>query len=114
MEKQITQKDKLTENYGAYQDEIYRTGLLYRRYPVVTMDPNKLEAQAKSVLAPGPYNYVAGGAGEKATMDANRLAFRQWKIIPRFLRPATEKNLKVELFGKIYGLFFSMEYKNIR
>jgi lactate 2-monooxygenase len=108
MEKQNTQYAERTDNYGTYQDEIYRTGLLHRRFPVVTMDPNKLQAQARSVLAPGPYNYVSGGAGERATMDANRLAFRQWKIVPRFLRAATEKNLKVELFGKTYGLFFSM------
>jgi len=26
------------------------------------------------------FNYVSGGAGEKSTMDANRLAFRQWKV----------------------------------
>ena len=108
MDKQITQNAERTDNYCVYQDEIYRIGLQHRRFPVVTMDPNKIQAQAKSVLAPGPYNYVSGGAGERATMDANRLAFRQWKIVPRFLRPATEKNLKVELFGKTYGMFSNM------
>ena len=50
------------------------------KIPNVTTDPNKLEEQAKHHLGARSYNYVAGGAGERATMDANRLAFRQWKV----------------------------------
>lgn len=46
----------------------------------VTTDPNKLEAQAKEVLSARAYAYVGGGAGERATMDANRAAFRSWKV----------------------------------
>ena len=53
-------------------------------------------------MAPGPFNYIYGGAGEAATMEANRLAFRQWKIIPRVLRPTVPRDLSVELFGKKY------------
>ncbi|PQE25239.1 putative L-lactate dehydrogenase protein [Rutstroemia sp. NJR-2017a WRK4] len=77
--------------YGAFQNEIYRgqppqnhlytqDGMFYHKLPTVTTDPNHLEEQAKSRLASTAYNYVAGGAGERATMDANRLAFRQWKM----------------------------------
>lgn len=66
--------------YGAYQVEIYTNGLLKNILPTVTTDPNKLEEQAKKALGSRSYNYVAGGAGERATMDANRLAFRQWKV----------------------------------
>jgi hypothetical protein len=65
--------------YGSYQAEIYGKGILHGILPSVTTDPNKLEAKAKEVLSIRSFNYVAGGAGEKATMDANRLAFRQWK-----------------------------------
>ena len=54
--------------------------MLNNRLPTVTTDPNELEAQAKKHLGVRSFNYVAGGAGEKATMDANRLAFRQWKV----------------------------------
>ncbi len=108
--------------YGAFQNEIYRglsptptihikvpdikdssAGMLHNRFPVVTTDPNKLEDQAKSRLPAAAYNYVAGGAGERATMDANRLAFRQWKMVPRMLRPTTYRDLTVELFGEKYG-----------
>ena len=66
--------------YGAFQMELYAQGTHERRSPIVTTDPNKLEAQAKTHLGVRSYNYVAGGAGEKATMDSNRLAFRQWKV----------------------------------
>lgn len=50
----------------------------------MTTNPNKLEEQAKEYLGITSFNYVAGGAGEKATMDANRLALRQWKAGPTF------------------------------
>lgn len=53
--------------------------MLKNKLPIVTTDPNRLEEQAKKYLGARSFNYVAGGAGEKATMDANRLAFRQWK-----------------------------------
>jgi len=59
--------------YGAFQNELYAAGVIHQRLPIVTTDPNKLEEQARSKLPVASYNYVAGGAGEKATMDANRL-----------------------------------------
>ena len=70
----------MSENYGAYQTEIYGKGALLGQWPNVTTDPRLLETQAKEKLGARSYNYVAGGAGEKATMDSNRLAFRQWKM----------------------------------
>ncbi|MCJ1297710.1 hypothetical protein MMC08_000498 [Hypocenomyce scalaris] len=86
--------------YGKYQMDIYGEGLLKNKLPTVTTDPNKLEEQAKKYMGARSYNYVAGGAGERATMDANRLAFRQWKMIPRMLRPTTHRDLTVEIFGE--------------
>lgn len=91
--------------YGAFQNEIYAAGMLHNHLPRVTTDPNKLESQARMHLKDTAYHYVAGGAGERATMDANRLAFRQWKMVPRMLRPTTKRDLKVELFGETYGVF---------
>lgn len=67
-------------NFGAYQNEIYGRGMLHGIYPAVTTDPNKLEDQARRVMSAKGFAYVGGGAGERATMDANRLAFRQWKV----------------------------------
>ena len=90
------------KKYGAYQNEVYRAGMFRNIMPTVTKDPNKLEAQAKSTMPSKSYAYIAGGAGERATMDANRLAFRQWKLVPRMLRPTTHRDLRTTLFGKTY------------
>lgn len=70
----------MSENYGSYQSEIYGKGALAGILPSVTTDPCRLEDQARRALGVKSFNYVAGGAGEKATMDSNRLAFRQWKM----------------------------------
>lgn len=67
-------------NYGAFQNEVYRRGMFENIMPTVTTDSNKLESQAKEIMNRRSFNYVAGGAGERATMDANRLAFRTWKV----------------------------------
>ena len=70
--------------YGAHQIDICMKGMLHNILPVVTTDPNKLEAQAKRCMTEKGYNYVAGGAGERQTMDANRLAFRSWRVCHLF------------------------------
>lgn len=88
--------------YGQYQVELYMKGVLLEQPPDVTTNPNKLEEQARRAMFPGPFYYIYGGAGEGATMDANRLAFRQWKLIPRFLRPTMPRDLSVKLFGQTY------------
>lgn len=91
-------------SYGQYQLQIYAKGIFAGMKPEITTDPNKLRAQAQKAMKPEAYNYIAGGAGEGATMDANRLAFRQWKIIPRMLRPTVPRDLKVKLFGETFGM----------
>lgn len=70
----------MSENYGNFQTEIYGKGAMMGIRPTVTTDPRLLERKAKRFLGVRSFNYVAGGAGEKATMDSNRLAFRQWKL----------------------------------
>ncbi|KAK6067607.1 FMN-dependent dehydrogenase [Seiridium cupressi] len=90
-------------SYGQYQLQIYAQGIFGGVKPSITTDPNKLREQAKQAMKPEAFNYIAGGAGEGATMDANRLAFRQWKIVPRMLRPTVPRDLKVELFGETYA-----------
>lgn len=79
--------------YGKFQNEIYARGMFKNIPPTVTTDPNKLEAQAKTHLGVQSFNYVSGGAGERATMDANRLAFRQWKVFSKaLLRSCNHQN----------------------
>lgn len=70
----------MPEDYGAYQTEIYGRGAMSGILPSVTTDPRLLEEQARKALGARSFNYVSGGAGEKATMASNRLAFRQWKV----------------------------------
>lgn len=89
--------------YAAYLRTVIQKGLLTGELPVVTTDPNRLEEQARKTMPKAGFDYILGGAGEAATMDANRLAFRQWKIIPRVLKPTTPRDLSVTLFGQKYG-----------
>jgi hypothetical protein len=70
----------MPENYGQYQQSIYSNGMFSSGRQVITTDPRKLEEQARKALSLQSFSYIAGGAGEKATMDSNRLAFRQWKL----------------------------------
>jgi lactate 2-monooxygenase len=78
---QVQDPGEHAHKYGAYQNEVYAQGMFHNILPTVTKDPNQLEAQAERALSSKSYSYVAGGAGERATMDANRLAFRQWKVL---------------------------------
>jgi isopentenyl diphosphate isomerase/L-lactate dehydrogenase-like FMN-dependent dehydrogenase len=68
--------------------------------PAVPADFAELERQAASAMTPRAWAYVAGGAGEGATMRANRAAFERWQIVPRMLPGRTERDLGVELFGR--------------
>ncbi|KFY38881.1 hypothetical protein V495_06313 [Pseudogymnoascus sp. VKM F-4514 (FW-929)] len=88
-------------NYGSYQQKIYLDGLKGNR-PILTTDPHKWEGAAKAVLPASSYGYIAGAAGAGETMDANRVAFRKWSIIPRMLQDNTIRDLSVELFGTKY------------
>lgn len=88
--------------FAAYQLRLYDQGLRQGIMPPTTTDPNKLRDEASTFMMPMAYNYIAGGAGEGATMDANRLAFRQWKIVPRMLAPTLPRDLSVKLFGYKY------------
>ncbi|KAL4874420.1 FMN-dependent dehydrogenase [Aspergillus karnatakaensis] len=89
-------------NYGSYQTQIYHEGAALGKIPAVTTNPVLLQEHARRVLSPRAFSYVAGGSGEKATMDSNRLAFRQWKLIPRVMRPMDNQSISVNLFGKEY------------
>ncbi|EFZ00448.1 FMN-dependent dehydrogenase [Metarhizium robertsii] len=85
-----------------YLRSILEKGLLLGSPPVVTTNPNSLEEQAKKVMPKKGWDYIKGGAGESSTMDADRLAFRQWKIVPRVLTPTTPRDLSTTLFGEKY------------
>jgi isopentenyl diphosphate isomerase/L-lactate dehydrogenase-like FMN-dependent dehydrogenase len=85
-------------SFAAYQNEIYLQGL-GGAVPPFTTDPDALEQSARDRLGPGPFWYVAGGAGSGATVRANRDAFERVKIVPRMLTNATERHLGVTVLG---------------
>jgi isopentenyl diphosphate isomerase/L-lactate dehydrogenase-like FMN-dependent dehydrogenase len=84
--------------FAAYQNEIYLQGL-GGSVPPFTSEPNALEASARERLGPGPFWYVAGGAGSGATVRANREAFDDWRIVPRMLTDATTRHLGTTVLG---------------
>ncbi|MGM0435237.1 MAG: alpha-hydroxy-acid oxidizing protein, partial [Pseudomonadota bacterium] len=81
------------------QREIYLNGLS-GDHPTVPVDYDELEVRAGRALAPEAFAYIAGGAGHEHTMDSNREAFRQRRILPRMLNDVSERDTSVTLFGR--------------
>jgi isopentenyl diphosphate isomerase/L-lactate dehydrogenase-like FMN-dependent dehydrogenase len=57
------------------------------------------EARAQEVLEPGPFGYIAGGAGNESTMRANREAFERRRLRPRMLTGNHERVASVDVLG---------------
>ncbi|MGH7631657.1 MAG: alpha-hydroxy-acid oxidizing protein [Gemmatimonadales bacterium] len=72
---------------------------IYRQGSVVPIAAEALEAGARSALAREPFDYLSGGAGAEATMQANLDAFRRWRIEPRVLRDVSRRDWRIRLFG---------------
>jgi isopentenyl diphosphate isomerase/L-lactate dehydrogenase-like FMN-dependent dehydrogenase len=79
--------------------EIYLAGRAGEK-PRLPLAVEELEQQAREVLRPEAYTYVAGGAGDDDTVRANRAAFERWRIVPRFLRDVSRRDLGVEVLGR--------------
>ena len=61
--------------------------------------PEEWEARAAEKLEPGPFDYIAGGAGSEATMRANLEAFERRRLRPRMLTGNSERDISVEVLG---------------
>ncbi|WP_226655164.1 alpha-hydroxy-acid oxidizing protein [Guptibacillus hwajinpoensis] len=59
----------------------------------------QLEELAKQKMAKEVFDYVQSGAGAEETLRANRQAFEQWKIVPRFLKDVSKLSTKVKVNG---------------
>lgn len=90
--------DDATGPGRARQGSIFREGVFGRR-PTVPTDAAELEARARKAMSATAWAYVAGGAGEGATMRANREAFDRWRITPRVLRGHARRDLTTSLLG---------------
>ena len=86
-------------NHGDWQFQIYADGLAGRT-PQLPMSYADLERRAEETLSREIWSYVAGGAGNERTQDANVRAFERWGLMPRMLAGAAERDLSVEIFGR--------------
>jgi lactate 2-monooxygenase len=84
--------------FSTYQGKLLRDAAAGHP-PPCPCDGTELEAAAAKVLAPGPFGYVAGGAGSGDTLRANRAAFARYRLVPRMLRKA-QPDLRTSLLGK--------------
>lgn len=84
--------------FSNYQNEIYLNGMVGIR-PDLPIEPAALEAAAAEALPAEAFGYVAGSAGTESTARANRAAFDRWRIVPRFLRDVSTRDLSREIFG---------------
>lgn len=66
------------------------------------MSPEEWERQAIQKLAPGPLGFIQGGAGCLDTVKENRDAFDRWRLVPRMLGSAPERDLSVQICGRRY------------
>src|SRR5689334_11921426 len=84
--------------FSNYQNEIYLGGLS-GEFPALPCEPGQLEELARERFDPEPFGYVAGSAGTESTARANRAAFDRWRIVPRFLRDVSSRNLTRDILG---------------
>jgi lactate 2-monooxygenase len=87
-----------TTPFSGYAAEIYLRGLAGET-PALPTDPARLAEAARAVLEDGPFGYVAGGAGQGATMRANRAAFDRYGLVPRMLRDTTRRDWSTTVLG---------------
>jgi lactate 2-monooxygenase len=79
---------------GQIQTSIYIAG--ESAWPIA---PEEWETRAAEMLEPGPFDYIAGGAGSESTIRANLEAFERRRLRPRMLRGNRVRDLSVTLLG---------------
>ena len=86
-------------NHGDWQLGIYLAGIEGVR-PELPMEFSELARRAEAAMSPEIWSYVAGGAGDETTQDANVRAFARYGLMPRMLTGAAQRDVSVELFGQ--------------
>jgi lactate 2-monooxygenase len=79
---------------GQIQNAIYISG--ESPWPV---GASAWEESAREVLDPGPFGYIAGGAGNESTVRANLDAFERRRLRPRMLSGNAERDASVDVLG---------------
>ena len=57
------------------------------------------EEAARARLDPGAFGYMAGGAGDERTLQANAAAFEGWQLRPRVLVDVDEVSTATTVLG---------------
>src|SRR3954468_16750551 len=91
----------VSQPFANYQNEIYLHGLS-GTFPELPCEPGQLEDVARERFDPEPFGYVAGSAGTESTARANRAAFERWRIVPRFLRDVSARDLSCNVLGTAF------------
>ncbi|MET0198411.1 MAG: alpha-hydroxy-acid oxidizing protein [Rhodococcus fascians] len=86
-------------NFSDHQIGIYAQGMFTDQKPKITTNLAKLEDQAAARLTPEALGYIVASAGSGSTARANREAFDRWRIAPRMLRSAGERDHSVTVLG---------------
>ncbi|MGA9873413.1 MAG: alpha-hydroxy-acid oxidizing protein [Rhodococcus sp. (in: high G+C Gram-positive bacteria)] len=92
-------------NFSDHQIGIYAKGMFADpsstadRGPQITTNLAKLEDQAAATLTPEALGYIVASAGSGATARANRDAFDAWRIAPRMMRSAVQRDHSTTIFG---------------
>jgi len=79
---------------SAIQNAIYISG--ESPWPV---GADAWEERAQEVLEPGPFGYIAGGAGNESTLRANVEAFERRRLRPRMLSGNHARDTSVDVLG---------------
>ena len=87
------------QSYGDYYREIYAKGMLAGERPAQPIAWDELEEKARETLDERAIAYIWGGAGTEDTMRANLEAFRRWRIVPRYLRDLSSRDLSTTVLG---------------
>jgi isopentenyl diphosphate isomerase/L-lactate dehydrogenase-like FMN-dependent dehydrogenase len=85
-------------NFGDFQFEIYFRGLSGVREEL-PFSFAELERRGQAVMSDELVSYVAGGAGNEHTQNANVSAFDRWGLVPRMLVGTAVRDMSINLFG---------------
>ena len=67
-----------------------------------------LREQARKRLPQLVFDYLDGAAEDEKTLAANRAAFDQWALMPRYLRDVSQRNHEMELLGQTWAQPFGI------
>ncbi|MFJ3927479.1 aminotransferase class I/II-fold pyridoxal phosphate-dependent enzyme [Streptomyces sp. NPDC090022] len=72
------------------------------------LTPADYEALARRRLDPGVWDFIAGGAGDERTLEANLAAFDRLRLRPRVLTGAGEPATGTEILGRTWPVPFGV------